>query len=51
VNIDPSIDMKTPAKKRVDSMPAGKDFAYAAELLKVNRPHLTDEPIIAQMRR
>ena len=32
-------------------MPAGKYFAYAAELLKVNPPHLTDEPIIAQMRR
>jgi len=51
VNFDPSIDMKTPPKKQVDSMPAGKYFAYAAELLKVNRPHLTDEPIIAQMRR
>jgi hypothetical protein len=32
-------------------MPAGKFFAYAAELLKVNPPHLTDEPIITQMRR
>jgi hypothetical protein len=31
-------------------MPAGKYFAYAAELLKVNPPHITDEPIIAQMK-
>jgi hypothetical protein len=32
-------------------MPAGKFFAYAAELLKLNPPHVTDQPIIAQMRR
>jgi hypothetical protein len=51
VKIDPSVDMKTPPKIQVDTMPAGKYFAYAAELLKVNPPHLTDEPIIAQMKR
>jgi hypothetical protein len=51
VRIDPSIDMKTPPKVQVDTMPAGKYFAYAAELLKINPPHLTDEPIVAQMRR
>ena len=51
VIFDPSVDMKTPPKKQVDSMPAGKYFAYAAELLKTNRSHLTDVPIIAQMRR
>ena len=32
-------------------MPAGKFFAYAAEILKVQPPHITDEPILAQMRR
>ena len=51
VKTDPSIDMKTPPKKQVDTMPGDKFFAYAAELLKANRPHLTDEPIIAQMKR
>jgi hypothetical protein len=51
VKIDPGVDMKTPPKSQVDTMPAGKYFAYAAELLKVNPPHLTDEPIIAQMKR
>jgi hypothetical protein len=32
-------------------MPADKYFAYAAELMKVNPPHITDQPIIAQMKR
>jgi hypothetical protein len=50
VAFDPSVDMKTPPKKQVDAMPAGRYFAYAAELLKVNAPHLTDEPIIARMK-
>jgi len=49
--IDPSVDMKTPPKRQVDTMPAGEYFAYAAELLKLHPPHLTDQPIIAQMKR
>ncbi|MFT3733023.1 MAG: DUF1254 domain-containing protein [Hyphomicrobium sp.] len=49
--IDPSVDVKTPPKTLVDTMPAGKFFAYAAELLKLHPPHVTDQPIIAQMRR
>ena len=49
--IDPSVDMKTPPKVQVDTMQAGAYFAYAAELLKLQPPHLTDEPIIAQMKR
>jgi hypothetical protein len=32
-------------------MAAGPFFAYAAELLKLHPPHLTDEPIIARMKR
>jgi hypothetical protein len=48
--IDPSVDMKTPPKEQVDAMPADKFFAYAAELLKVEPPHLTDQPIIARMK-
>ena len=51
VKIDPSIDMKTPPKKQVDSMPAGEFFAYAAELLKLHPPHITDQPIIARLAR
>jgi hypothetical protein len=49
--IDPSVDMKTPPKRQVDTMPAGEYFAYAAELFKLHRPHLTDQPIVAQMKR
>ena len=49
--IDKDVDMKTPPKTQVDSMPAGKFFAYAAEIMKTQPPHLTDQPIIALMRR
>jgi hypothetical protein len=51
VKTDPSIDMKTPPKLQVDAMPADRFFANAAEALKVNRPHLTDEPIVARMKK
>jgi hypothetical protein len=49
VKSDPSVDMKTPPKAQVDGMPAGEYFAYAAELLKLHAPHITDQPIIAQL--
>lgn len=48
---DPAIDMKTPPKVQVDSMPSNKFFAHAAEVLKDNPPHPTDQPIIARMKR
>jgi hypothetical protein len=49
--VDPSIDMKTPPKITVDTMPASKFFAYAAEILRLQPPHITDQPILAQMQR
>jgi hypothetical protein len=49
--VDPTIDMKTPPKIQVDTMPAAKFFTQAAELTKIEPPHLTDQPIVAQMRR
>jgi hypothetical protein len=49
--IDPGVDVKTPPKTQVDTMAGDKFFAYAAELLKVNPPHITDEPILARMKR
>jgi hypothetical protein len=49
--IDPTVDMKTPPKVQVDTMTADKYFTYAAELMKLHPPHITDQPIIAQMKR
>jgi hypothetical protein len=49
--IDPTVDMKTPPMTRVNNMAAGEYFAYAAELLKLHSPHITDQPIIARMQR
>ena len=51
VKIDPTVDMKTPPKLQVDAMSADKFFAYAAELLKMNPPHITDQPMIAQLKK
>lgn len=51
VNVDPTVDMKTPPMIQVDTMAADKYFSYAAELLKFNPPHITDQPIVARMRR
>jgi hypothetical protein len=50
VKSDPAVDMKTPPMVQADTMPAGAYFTYAAELLKLHPPHLTDQPIIAQMK-
>jgi len=49
--IDPGVDMKAPPMVQVDTMDATTFFAAAAELLKVNPPHITDQPILARMRR
>jgi hypothetical protein len=49
--VDPGVDMKTPPKTTVDTMPAARFFAYAAEILKLQPPHITDQPILAQMQR
>jgi hypothetical protein len=51
VKIDPSVDMKTPPVKQVEQMTPDAYFAYAAELLKVNGPHFTDQPTLARMKR
>jgi hypothetical protein len=51
VKIDPSIDMKTPPKVQVDTMPATKFFSTAAEIMKKQPPHITDQPMIAALKR
>jgi len=49
VKIDPKIDMKTPPKQTIDGMPGDQYFAYAAELLKLHPPHMTDQPMVANL--
>jgi hypothetical protein len=51
VKIDPSVDMQTPPVEQVKRMTPDAYFAYAAELLKVNGPHLIDQPQLARMKR
>src|SRR5262249_53470726 len=49
--MDPSVDVRTDPVEQVNRMPAAAFFAYAAELMKVNPPHITDWSILARMRR
>ncbi|RLS34671.1 MAG: DUF1254 domain-containing protein [Planctomycetota bacterium] len=51
VKVDPSVDMTTPPLDLVNSMPGPKDFSYAADLMVINPPHITDQPILARMKR
>lgn len=51
VTIDPAIDMKTPPKIQVDAMSGDTFLTYAADVMKVQPPHITDQPIIARMKR
>lgn len=51
LKVDPSVDMKTPPREQVDSMPVGRFFAYAAEIMGTQPPHITDQPILAQMKK
>jgi hypothetical protein len=50
LKIDPAVDMKTPPREQIDTMPIGRFFAYAAELMGQQPPHITDQPIVAQMK-
>ncbi|WHQ72611.1 DUF1254 domain-containing protein [Methylorubrum extorquens] len=51
IKIDPNIDMKTPPKVQVDTMSAAKYFALGAEIMRLHPPHITDEPMLAQLKK
>lgn len=51
VKADPSLDLKIPVREQVESMPTDAFFTYAAELLRKNPPHVTDQPVLAKLRR
>jgi hypothetical protein len=48
---DQTVDMHTPPLLQVNNLPADKFFAYAAELLQHNPPHLTDWSLITRLQR
>lgn len=48
---DPNIDMKTPPLDQVNKLPAREYFEYAARLMKLHPPHITDPDIVARMKR
>jgi hypothetical protein len=49
--IDPEVDMETPPLEQVHALPAREYFRFAAELLKLHPPHVTDWSILARLRR
>jgi len=48
---DPSVDMKTPPLEQVNKMPAAHYFKLAAEVMKLNRPHVTDWSTVERLKR
>ena len=48
---DPTVDMQTPPLRQVNGMTGADYFTYAAELMKQHPPHVTDQAVIARMRR
>jgi hypothetical protein len=51
VTIDPTVDMTTRPVDQIQGMSAGAYFAYAASLMTLHRPHVTDWSIVARMQR
>lgn len=48
---DPTMDLRTPPLEQVEKMSAEAYFSYAADLLRRNPAHATDQPMLARMRR
>ena len=48
---DSSVDMKSPPNLQVEALSSAEFFSTAAELMKLQPPHLIDSPILERMRR
>lgn len=48
--VDPSIDMQTPPMQQVANMSGKEFFTYAAKLMKLQPPHITDFSQIARLK-
>lgn len=48
---DPTVDMVTPPLDQVNRMPALEYFRYAAELMKLHKPHITDQSLLFRMKK
>ena len=51
VATDPAVDMNTQPVTQVSRMSGAEYFTYAAELMKLHPPHVTDWSILERMRR
>jgi len=49
--IDATVDTRTPPLEQVNAMSAARFFGLAADILKHERPHAADWPVLARMRR
>jgi hypothetical protein len=49
--LDPTVDMKTTPMKQVETMRPADFFEYAAELMKLHPPHITDWSMVARLKR
>ncbi len=49
--IDSTVDMKTPTLEQVNAMDAAAYFAYAARLMKLHPPQVTDWSMLARLQR
>ena len=49
--VDQTVDINTPPMEQVGRMSSGAYFNYAAELLRINPPHVTDWSILSRMER
>jgi hypothetical protein len=49
--VDSTVDMKTPPMKQVEAIRPADFFEYAAELMKLHPPHVTDWSMVARLKR